>query len=161
MHEHVLGVHELFWTYMRYESLKPLAIFAKCSMLSGSEEAYFFLSEFSFTVTDNSQDGRGREKTIFYSTLPLPPAHGHSEIYLQPCMWDGYHIFLMATLVFTRLLLDEIYHLIELLFDWLIVILIFVYLLELILGFVSATWHEKPVDSNSHRLSFLNYKRTD
>ena len=32
----------------------------------------FFLSGFSFTDTDNSQDSRGREGTIFYSTLPLP-----------------------------------------------------------------------------------------
>ena len=47
---------------------------------------------------------------------------------------------------------------------WLIddVILIFVYLLvELILGFVTAIWYEKPVDSNLHWLSFLYYKRTN
>ena len=68
----------------------------------------FFLSGFSFTDTGDSQDSRGREGTIFYSTLPLPPAHEHSDIYLQLCMWDDYHIFLIATLVFTRLLLDEI-----------------------------------------------------
>ena len=77
----------------------------------------FFPSEFSFTDTDNLQGSRGREGTIFYSTLPLPSAHEHSDIYLQLCTWDDYHIFLIATLVFTRLLLDEIYHLIELLFD--------------------------------------------
>ena len=35
-------------------------------------------------------------------------------------MWDGYHVFLIATLVYTRLLLDQIYQLIELPFDWLI-----------------------------------------
>ena len=47
---------------------------------------------------------------------------------------------------------------------WLIddVILIFVYLhVELILGFVTSIWHEKPVDSNSHRRSSLYYKRTN
>ena len=47
---------------------------------------------------------------------------------------------------------------------WLIddVILIFVCLhVEFILGFVTAICHEKPVDSNSHRLSSLYYKRTD
>ena len=33
-------------------------------------------------------------------------------------MWDDYHIFLIAQLVFTRLLLDVIYHLIKLPFDW-------------------------------------------
>ena len=37
----------------------------------------FFLSGFSFTNTDDSQDSRGREGSIFYSTLPLPPAHEH------------------------------------------------------------------------------------
>ena len=45
----------------------------------------FFLSRFSFTDTDNSQDSRGREGTIFYSTLLLPPTHEHSDIYLQLC----------------------------------------------------------------------------
>ena len=89
-----------------------------------------------FTDTDDSQDSRGRDGTIFYSTLPLPPAHEHRDIYLQLCMWDDYHVFLIATLVFTRLLLDEIYHLIELTFEWLIDDAIFVCLLDdLILGF--------------------------
>ena len=93
----------------------------------------FFLLRFSFTDIDVSWD---REGTIFYSTLPLPPAHEHSDIYLQLCMWDDYHIFLIAPLVFTRLLLDEIYHLIELPFEWLIDDAMFVCLLgELILGF--------------------------
>ena len=47
---------------------------------------FFFLSGFSFTDTDDSQGSRGREGTIFYSTLPLPPAHEHSDNYLQLCM---------------------------------------------------------------------------
>ena len=110
---------------------------------------FLFLSGFSFTDTGDSQDDRGREKTIFYftlllppahkdlgiylfySTLPLPPAHKHLGIYLQLYMWDDYHIFLMAMLVFTRLLLDEFYHLIELPFHWLIMwhYFLFVYLM--------------------------------
>ena len=60
-----------------------------------------------FTDTDDSQDSRGREETIFYSTLPLPPAHEHWDIYLQLCMWDDYPEFLIATLVFTRCLLQR------------------------------------------------------
>ena len=96
----------------------------------------FFLSWCFFSDTDDSQDSRWLEGTIFYSTLPLPPAHEHWEIYLQLCMSDDYHVFLIATFVFTRLLLDEIYHLIELPFDWLIDDAMFVCLLhELILGF--------------------------
>ena len=84
------------------------------------EQWGFFLPGFSFTVTENSQDSRGREGTVFYSPLPLPPAHEHSVIYLPLSTWDDYHILLIAPLVFTRLLLDETYHLIELLVDWLI-----------------------------------------
>ena len=91
-----------------------LSIFWKFTLFT-----FFFLSGFSFTDTDDSQDSRGREGAIFYSTLPLPPVHKHSDIYLQLCIWDDYHIFLIAPLVFTRLLLDEIYHLIQLLLDWL------------------------------------------
>ena len=47
---------------------------------------------------------------------------------------------------------------------WLIndVMLIFVCLLDdLVLGFIIVIWHGKPVDSNSHRLSPLYYKRTE
>ena len=73
---------------------------------------FFFFFDFSiwvfFTDTDDSQDSRGREGTIFYSTLPLPPAHEHWDIHFQLCMRNDYHVFSIATLVFTRLLLDEI-----------------------------------------------------
>ena len=69
--------------------------------------------------TGNPQDNRGREGTFSYSTLPLPPAHKHSDIYSLLCTWDDYHLFLIASSVLTRLLLDGIYDLIELLFHWL------------------------------------------
>ena len=42
---------------------------------------FFFVSGFSFTDTDESQESREREETNFYSTLPLLPAHEHSDIY--------------------------------------------------------------------------------
>ena len=35
---------------------------------------------------DGLQDSSGREGTMFFSSLPLPPAQEHSEIYLQLCM---------------------------------------------------------------------------
>ena len=77
---------------------------------------FFYLGFLSRTLTTRRTAWEGRGPS--YSTLPLPLAHEHSDIYLQLCTWDDYHIFLITTLVFTRLLLDEIYHLIELLFDW-------------------------------------------
>ena len=119
-----------------YRPISWLSILSKIILLDKMKNLVYFLSGFSFTDTDDSQDSKGREGTIFYSTLTLPPAHKHWDIYLQLCMWDDYHVFLIATLVFTRLLLDEIYHLIELPFDWLIDDAMFVCLLdELILDF--------------------------
>ena len=103
----------------------------------------FSLSGFSFTGTDDSQDSRGREETIFYSTLPLPPAHEHWDIYLQFCMWDDYHVFLIASLCllgcysmrFTTL---SNYHLI----DWLMMQCLYVYLMNWFKVLVTAilTW---------------------
>ena len=61
---------------------------------------FIFLSGFSFTDNDNLQDSGGREGTIFYSTLPLPPTHKHSNIYLQLCMWDDYHFFNCTTCIY-------------------------------------------------------------
>ena len=107
-----------------------------------SRGCFFSIGDFflSFAESDDSHNSKGRERTIFYSTLPLPPAHEHSDIYLQLCMWDDYHIFLIAPLVFTRLLLDEIYHLIEFLFKWLMIWcwFLFVYLLIWFKVFVRA-----------------------
>ena len=68
------------------------------SVFSSIMTRFFFLSGFSLTEIGNSQDSRGREGTIFHPTPPLPPAHKHSDIYLQPCTWDDYHIFLISML---------------------------------------------------------------
>ena len=99
------------------------------------EKKSFSVSIF-FTDTDDSQGSRGGEGNIFYSTLPLLSAHEHWDIYLQLCMWDECHVFLIAAIVFTRQLLDETYHLIEWPFEWFIDDAMFVCLVdELILGF--------------------------
>ena len=60
----------------------------------------------SFTYTGNSQNCWEREGTILYSSLPLPPAHEHSYIYLQLYMPDDYLVFLIGSHIITRLLLD-------------------------------------------------------
>ena len=119
------------WNHL-WGFFETLPIHTSCLHLN----IYFFCIRVFFTDTDDSQDSRGREGTIFYFSLPLPSAQEHWHINLQLCMWDVYHVFLFATLVFTRLLHDKIYHLIELPFGWLIDDAMFVFLLdELILGF--------------------------
>ena len=68
-------------TFMRipqidFRSIWVFFVFVFCFL-------FFFLPGFSFADIDNSQDSRGREGTIFYSTLPLSPAHEHSDINLH------------------------------------------------------------------------------
>ena len=122
-------------TVLILSSFNSVAIKSKTAFSTFAFPSFFSIRVF-FTDTDDSQGSRGREGTIFYFTLPLPPVHEHWDIYLQPCMWDDHHVFLITTLVFTRLLLDETYHLIKLPFEWLIVDAMIVCLLvELILGF--------------------------
>ena len=90
----------------------------------------FFHRHWRFT----GQQGKGGDHLLFHSTTSTRSRtfkHLFATLHVR---W--YHIFLIAPLVFTRLLLDEIYHLIELPFDWLIDDAMFVFLLdELILGF--------------------------
>ena len=56
-----------------------------------------FLSGFSFT-NNNSQGSRGREETIFFPILALPPTHEH-YIYLQLCICDDFEITATITLL--------------------------------------------------------------
>ena len=94
-----------------------------------------FLSQ-TLTIHRIAGEGRGSSFIPLYHFLPL--TNIETFICNFTCdIWDDYHVFLIATFVFTRLLLDEIYHLIQLPFDWLIDDEMFVCLLdELFLGFL-------------------------
>ena len=74
---------------------------------------------FSFTNTDDSQNSRGREWTIFYSTLSLPLAHKHRHLFAtlhvrwlscifnrNACGYQNYHLieWLMIQCLFTWLI---------------------------------------------------------
>ena len=80
------------------------------------------------------QQGKGGEHLLFHSTTSTRSQtlrHLFATLHVR---W--LHVFLIATLVFTRLLLDEIYHLIKLPFEWLIDDAVFACLLDdLMLGF--------------------------
>ena len=117
------------------------------------KKSFFFLSEFSFTDTNNLQDWV--EGRVLYSSLPLPSTHEHSDIYLQLCIWDDCHVFLIASLVITRLLLHEICHLGVLSFDnwWWNVNFCLFSCWGNSRFFITAISHRKAVDLNAHRLS--------
>ena len=81
------------------------------------------------------QQGKAGDHLFFHSTTSTRSRtlrHLFATLHVR---WLS--LFLIATFVFTRLLLDEIYHLIELPFEWLIDDAMFVFFLldELILGF--------------------------
>ena len=114
------------------------------------EIVFFFYQGFS-TYTNDSQDSRGREGTFFYSTLPLPSAHEHSDIYLQFCKWDDlWLVFDHSTCVyqtFTRWDLPP-YWITIWLIDWWCNFCLFTWWFDS-WYFVTAIWHGKPVDLNS------------
>ena len=72
-------------------------------------------------------------------------------------MRDNYNIFLTASLVTTTLPLDETCHHGELPFatmgNYHLIYLMICLIDELTLDFVTAIWHGKEVDLNSHQLS--------
>ena len=116
---------------------------------------FFYQGFLSRTPTTHRTVGEGREPYLI-PLYHLKPLTNIQTFILQLCMWDDYHIFLIALLIFTRLLLGEIYHLIEVLFDWLMMWCWFllVYLLIWFKVFVTSFWHWRPVDSNLHQLSY-------
>ena len=63
-----------------YIYIYPLRRWGSLTMTFTGKYIYT-LSGFYFTDTDDSQDSKGSEGTIFYSTLSLPPAHEYSDIY--------------------------------------------------------------------------------
>ena len=77
---------------------------------------FFFLSGFSsqtLTIHRTAGEGRGPSFIPFYHFHPLT----NIETFICNFACEMTIAFLIATLVFTRLLLDEIYHLIELPFE--------------------------------------------
>ena len=128
-----------------------------------AKSPFFFLSGFSFTDTDDSQDSRGREGTIFHSTLPLPPAHEHSDIYLQLCMRWLSHIFNRNACIYQTAIRWDFPTLSnDHLIDWWCEVCFSLFTWWFDTRFLlQQSWYGKPVDSSSHRLLPLCYKRTN
>ena len=82
-------------------------------LINKSFKIFFFFNQGFLLLTLTTHRTAGERRGQFF--IPLYHFHPLTNI----CTWDDYHIFLIVLLVFNRLLLDEIYHLIELLFDWL------------------------------------------
>ena len=123
---------------------------------------FFFYQDFlSRTLTTHRTAGEGRAHLLFHSTSSTRSRTFRHLFATLHVRWLS-RIFNRNACVYqtaTRWDLPPYRITIWLIDD---VILIFVCLLvDLILGFVTAIWHEKPVDSNSHRLSSLYYKRTN
>ena len=87
---------EFFWrdlkTFYKFSSQNYICL----HLLRGRINRFFFLSGFSFTDTDDSQNSRGSERTIFYSTLPLPFRHFFATLHMNRLS----HIFNCATCIY-------------------------------------------------------------
>ena len=122
----------------------------------------FFTSGFSFTDTDNSQDSRRREETILFHSTTSTRSRAFRNLFATLHVRWVSHIFNHNACIYQSATQWDLppYRITI----WLIDDETFIFVclhVELILDFVTAIWHEKPVDSNSHRLSSSYYKRTD
>ena len=78
---------------------------------------FFYQGAYSQTHRTAHRRAGNRRGPFFIPLYHFSPLTNIPTFILQLCSWDDYHIFLIARLVYARLLLDEIYHLIELLFE--------------------------------------------
>ena len=136
---------------MNYRQIPPNIFYLRLSY-------FLYLSGFSFTGTDDTQDSRGREGTIT-STRSRTLRHLLATLHVR---WLS-HIFNRTTCIYqaaTRWDLQPYWITIWLTDD---VTLSFWLLTRRFDSsfFVTAIWDGKPLDSNLHLLSPLYYKRTD
>ena len=97
---------------------------------------FFFYQSFLLTDTNDSEDRKGGDHLLFHSTTSTSSRTFRHLFATLHVRWLSRIFNRIVTLVFTRLLLAGIYHLIELPFDWLIDDAMFVCLLDdLILDF--------------------------
>ena len=130
-----------------------------CILNEKLNPSFFYQRFLSRTLTTHRTAGEGRGPSFIplYHFHPLTNIQTFATLHVR---WLS-HIFNRTACIYqTATRWDLPAYRITI---WLIdVMLIFVCLLvDLNLGFVIVIWHEKPVDSNSHRLSFLYYKQTD
>ena len=69
--------------------------------------AIFFFCSSSLLQALTIYGTAGERKGPFFDLLPFPPAHKYPGIYLKLCMLDDYHVFLIALLITTRLIIHE------------------------------------------------------
>ena len=118
-----------------------------CKILQNKLRFCEIFNFFSIADTYDSPDSKGREGTIFYSTLPLHQLTNIQTFFLQHCMWDDYNIFLTQRLRLSGFCICRIT-------IWLIddVMIIFVCLRDdLILGFCysNLTWETGRLELTS------------
>ena len=137
--------------------------FCNSIIQKASVDSFFFLSGFSFIDTDDSQDSRGREGTIFLfhsttSTHSRTLRHLFATLHVR---WLS-RIFNRNACVYqtaTRWDLPP-YRITIWLIDWWCNVCFFTWWIDSRF-LIQQFWHGNPVDLSSPRLSPLHYKRTD
>ena len=94
-----------------------MTLFFYLGFLSQTLAIHKTAGEEGLTIHRAAREGRGPSFIRLYHFHPLTNIQTYICNFVRCKMRDVTWLFLIATLVFTRLLLDEIYHLIELSFD--------------------------------------------
>ena len=159
----------LTWPYIQrvvwLNELKFLTVSHHLAKISEHRLFFFFLflSEFSFTDTDDPQDSRGREGAFFIRLYHFHPLTNIQTLFATLHVRWLSHIFNRNACIYqtaTRWDFTTLsnYHLI----DWWCEVCFSLFTWWFDTRFLlQQSWYGKPVYLNSHRLSPLYYKRTD
>ena len=83
--------HELMMSWIGLHKFADVIFEITQQRLYITSLTFFFYQGFlSQTLTTHRTAGEGRGPFLFHSTTST---HSQTDIYLQPCMWDDYHIF--------------------------------------------------------------------
>ena len=113
-----------------FQTKVPVKAFTRCTLKASVRRKPFKFKTHNWVYHTQYRHFLKSWKEVNYASSSSPlvyvnlvfsttSTHEHLGLYFQLCIWDDYLIFPISLHVITRLLLDEIYNLWELPFDWL------------------------------------------
>ena len=138
------------------------SVFLRASFIHSKYIFFSIRVFFHWHWQPTGQQGKGGDHLLFHSTTSTRSRtfrHLFARLHVR---WLS-HIFNRNPCIYQTATQWDLppYRIIIWLIDWWCDIDFYLLACWIDLGFDTAIWHEKPVDSNSHWLSSLYYKRTD
>ena len=143
-------------------AIRFYSVFLRASFIHSKYIFFSIRVFFHWHWQPTGQQGKGGDHLLFHSTTSTRSRTFRHLFATLHVRWLS-HIFNRNACIYQTATQWDLppYRIIIWLIDWWCDIDFYLLACWIDLGFDTAIWHEKPVDSNSHWLSSLYYKRTD